>query len=81
MGGEPVRHFGLVFSSGVFVAEYVWDLAAFAVVGTGVWALSELGGGPPGMRKEFQKSLCLSEIVLGERAMCAPSREGAVGDW
>jgi len=33
------------------------------------------------MRKEFQKSLCLSEIVLGERAMCAPSREGAVGDW
>ena len=46
MGGEPVRHFGLVFSSGVFVAEYVWDLAAFAVVGTGVWALSELGGSP-----------------------------------
>ena len=28
------------------------------------------------MRKEFQKSLCLSEIVLGQRAMCAPSREG-----
>ena len=30
---EPVGHFGLVFCSGVFVAEYVWDLALLAVVG------------------------------------------------
>ena len=30
---EPVSHFGLVFCSGVFVAEYVWDLAFLAVVG------------------------------------------------
>ena len=80
MGGEPVRHFGLVFSSGVLISEYVWDLASFAVIGARCGALSMLWG-PPGMPKEFQKSLCLSEIVLGERAMCAPSREGMVGDW
>ena len=30
---EPVGHFGLVFCSGVFVPEYVWDLAFLAVVG------------------------------------------------
>ena len=46
MGIEPVCHFGLKFSSGVLVAEYVWDLTSFAVVGTGVWALSELWGSP-----------------------------------
>jgi hypothetical protein len=32
------------------------------------------------MRKESQKSLCLSEMVLGERARCAPSSVGVVGD-
>jgi hypothetical protein len=32
------------------------------------------------MRYEFQKSLCLSEMVLGERARWAPSRVGVVGD-
>ena len=32
------------------------------------------------MRKEFQKSLCLSETVLGERARCAPSSVGVVGE-
>ena len=32
------------------------------------------------MRYEFQKSLCLSEMVLGERAIWAPSRVGVVGD-
>ena len=30
---EPVGHFGLVFCSGVFVSEYVGDLAFLAVVG------------------------------------------------
>ena len=29
---EPVGHFGLVFGSGVLVAEYVGDLAFFTVV-------------------------------------------------
>ena len=38
------------------------------------------GGGPPGMRKEFQKSLCLSETVRGERARCAPSSVGVLGE-
>ena len=37
-------------------------------------------GGPPEMRKEFQKSLCLSETVLGERARCTPSSVGVLGD-
>ena len=32
------------------------------------------------MRKESQKSLCLSEMVLGERARCVPSSVGVVGD-
>ena len=32
------------------------------------------------MRKEFQKSLCLSDMVLGERARCATSSVGVVGD-
>ena len=34
------------------------------------------GGGAPGMRKEFQKSRCLSEMVAGERAMWKPRRRG-----
>ena len=68
MGVEPVCHFGLEFSGGVLVAEYVWVLASFAVVRTGCEVLAMLWGSP-GMRKEFQKSLCLSETVLGERAM------------
>ena len=29
---EPVGHFGLVFGSGVLIAEYVGDLAFYAVV-------------------------------------------------
>ena len=32
------------------------------------------------MRNEFQKSLCLSEMVLGERARWAPRSVGVVGD-
>ena len=76
---EPVHHFGLVFCGGVFVVEYVGDLAFFAVVRA--WDGSRTGcGGPPGMRKEFQKSLCLSETVLGERARCAPSSVGVLGE-
>ena len=40
VGVEPVSHFGLVFGGGVFVAEYVGDLAFFAVVWAwdGSWA-------------------------------------------
>jgi hypothetical protein len=43
---EPIRHFGLVFSSGVLISEYVWDLASFAVIGAGCGALSMLWGSP-----------------------------------
>ena len=32
------------------------------------------------MRKEFQKSLCLSETVLGERARCTPRSVGVLGE-
>ena len=32
MGVEPVSHFGLVFGGGVFVAEYVGDLAFSTVI-------------------------------------------------
>ena len=76
---EPVYHFGLVFCGGMLVSEYVGDLAGFM----GVWAWDGPWagcGGPPEMRKEFQKSLCLSEMVLGERARCAPSNVGELGD-
>ena len=79
VGVESVRHFGLVFGGGVFVTEYVGDLAFFAVVRA--WDGSWAGlWGAPGMRKEFQKSLCLSETVLGERARCAPSSVGVLGE-
>ena len=39
-GVEPVSHVGLVFGGGVFVAEYVGDLAFFTVVRAwdGPWA-------------------------------------------
>ena len=79
VGVKPVRHFGLVFGGGVFVTEYVGDLAFFTVVRAwdGPWAGL---WGPPGMRKEFQKSLCLSETVLGERARCTPSSVGVLGE-
>ena len=79
VGVEPFCHFSLVFFSGMLVAEYVGDLAFFAVV----WAWDgpeAVLRGPPGIRKEFQKSLCLSETVLGDRARCAPSKVGALGD-
>ena len=40
VGAEPVSHFGLVFGGGVFVAEYVGDLAFFTVIRAwdGSWA-------------------------------------------
>ena len=41
MGVEPVSHFGLVFCGGVFVAEFVGDLAFFTVV----WAWDESWAG------------------------------------
>ena len=49
------------------------------------WYGQEMGrgrccGGPPEMRKEFQKSLCLSEMVLRGRARCAPSNVRVLGD-
>ena len=45
MGVEPVSHFGLVFGGGVFVTEYVGDLAFF-YGGTGMgWAVGGVVGG------------------------------------
>ena len=46
MGVEPVSHFGLIFGGGVFVAEYVGDLAFFTVVRAwdGSWAGLRGGG-------------------------------------
>ena len=40
VGVEPVGHFGLVFRCGMFVSEYVGDLAFFTVVRAwdGSWA-------------------------------------------
>ena len=40
-----------------------------------------VAGGPPGTRKEFQYSRCLSEMVVGERARWDPSRLSVAGDW
>ena len=79
MGVEPVSHFGLVFGGGVFVTEYVGDLAFLRWYGHGM-GRGRGCGGPPEMRKEFQKSLCLSETVLGERARCTPSSVGVLGE-
>ena len=76
---EPVGHFGLVFSSGVLIAEYVGDLAFLRWYGHGM-GRGRGCGGPSEMRKEFQKSLCLSEMVLGDRARCTPSNVGVMGD-
>ena len=53
MGVEPVSHFGLVFGGGVFVAEYVEDLAFLRWYGHGMGSGRGCGG-PPEMRKEFQ---------------------------
>ena len=62
----------------MLVSEYVGDLAFFAVVWAWDGPVAGLRG-PPEMWKEFQKSLCLSEMVLGERARCAPSNVGVLG--
>jgi hypothetical protein len=68
MSGELVLHVGLVLIFGGLVFEDVGDLAYFLMVWRSRWIVP-LGGGSPGMRKEFQKSRCLSEMLAGERAM------------
>ena len=73
VGIEPVYHFSFVLCGSVLVAEYLGDLAVLWWYGHGMGRWRGCGG-PPGMRYEFQKSPCLSEIVLGDRAICAPSR-------
>ena len=55
---EPVGHFGLLFCSGMFIAEYVGDLAFLRWYGHGMGRGQGCGGSPE-MRKEFQKSLCV----------------------
>ena len=79
MSGEPVLHVGLVLLFGVLVFADVGNLAFFLMVWRSRWVLAL--GGAPGMRKEFQKSRCLSEMVAGERAMWEPRRRGIVGAW
>ena len=55
VGVEPVRHFGLVFCGGVFVAEYVGDLAFFCS-GTGMgWVSGGVVGGHLGCGRSSRK--------------------------
>ena len=67
MSGEPVLHVGLVLIFVGLVFEDVGDLSYFLMVWRSCWVVQL--GGAPGMRKEFQKSRCLSEMVAGEQAM------------
>ena len=75
---KPFLHVELELIFGMLVLEDIGHLPGTLVIRCG--GLIELLGGPPGMRKEFQKSLCLSETVLGERARFTPSSVGVLGD-
>ena len=75
----PDGHVGLVSIFGGLVFEDVGDLAYFLMVWRSCWIVPL--GGAPGIRKEFQKSRCLSEMVAGERAMWEPRRRGIEGAW
>ena len=70
MSIEPVCHSSLVFSGGVFVAEYVWDLTSFAVVGTDMWALSELWGSPWNAEGVSEESVFIGDRVGGSCKVC-----------
>ena len=79
VGVEPFCHFGLVFFGGMLVAEYVGDLAFFAVV----WAWD--GPGAVLRRATWDPEGVPEESVFvrdgaGDRARCAPSNVGAFGD-
>ena len=68
---EPFLHVDLELVFGMLVLENIGHLPCTLVVRCGR-LVELLGGGPPGMRKEFQNNRWLSEMVAGERARCRP---------
>ena len=70
VGVEPVHHVGLVFCGGVFVAEYVGDLAFFAVVRAwdgsraGLWGATWDAEGVP------EKSVLVRDGTGGAGKVC-----------
>ena len=71
VGVEPVHHVGLVFCSGVFVAEYVGDLAFFAVVRAwdGSWA--GLRGAARDSERVPEESVLIGDGTGGAGKVCA----------
>ena len=71
VGVEPVHHFGLVFCGGVFVVEYVGDLAFFAVVRAwdGSWA--GLWGATRDAERVPKKSVLVRDSTGGAGEMCS----------
>ena len=71
VGVEPVCHFGLVFCGGVFVAEYVGDLAFFAVVRAwdGSWA--GLRGAARDSERVPEESVLVGDGTGGAGKVCA----------
>ena len=71
VGVEPVHHVGLVFCGGVFVAEYVGDLAFFAVVWawdgsrSGLWGATRDAEGVP------KKSVLVRDGTGGASEVCS----------
>ena len=76
---EPFLHVDLELVLGLLVFKDVGHLSGAPVVRGGRFV--ELLGGGPGIRKEFQNSRWLSDMVAGERARCRPSSCGMVGPW
>ena len=64
---EPVSHFGLVFCSGMFVYEYVGDLAVFTVVGTWNGALAGLRGAAWNAEGVPEESVFVQDGARGAR--------------
>jgi hypothetical protein len=80
MSVEPIRHFGLVFSGGVLISEYVWGLASLAVVKTGCGALAMLWGSPWDAEGVPEEPVFIGDRI-GRACNVCPSRKGLVGDW
>ena len=77
---KPFLHVELELIFGMLVLEDIGHLPGTLVIRCG-GLIELLGGGPPGMRKEFQNRRWLSEMVAGERARCRPRSWGMVGPW
>ena len=71
MGVEPVRHFGLVFCGGVFVAEYVGDLAFFAVVRAWYGSWAGLWGAARDAERVPEESVLVGDGTGGAGKVCA----------